>query len=187
MDRQRIELDWKGPFKWADAQGNGILKIPEGQLCGVYLWTVSYEDSYLTYYVGETTRSFSQRFEEHAKEYLSGTYRICDPVLLMNGQKELIWEGLWKKGTRDRLDLFISRLPELSLKIQQLLSTFSIFIIPMKREKRVIQRVEAAIANHLLKQNGVIDSFQDDDIRYLPRRDGEVYLNHEETRSNFLC
>lgn len=103
----------------------------------------------------------------------NGCYRIYDPVLFSQGKKELIWEGMWKEGTKNRSGMFVSRLAELAPKIQQFLELFYIFTVSIEAEKRIVQRIEAAIANHLLKQEGVIGAFQDKDIKYLPKTDTE--------------
>jgi hypothetical protein len=48
---------------------------------GIYLWTIPFEEQYLTYYVGETGRNFVARHTEHVQCYLHGLYRVYDPQL----------------------------------------------------------------------------------------------------------
>ena len=173
MSNETLNLSWKGPFKWIDPSGNGIFASPEGKLSGIYIWTVPFQESYLAHYIGETKRTFCKRLVEHTKEYLSGTYHIYDPDLFLEGKKEVLWEGmLWKRPER-KIEIFFHKYPELAPTIQKLVSLFEIFIIPMKEKQRIVERVEAAIANHLYKQEGVIGSFQDSGIRYSPRHDEE--------------
>ncbi|MGA7075350.1 MAG: hypothetical protein WBZ42_02215 [Halobacteriota archaeon] len=56
----------------------------------MYLYTVPYGGQYLTYYVGETGRSFKARFAEHTREYVGGLYRVYDPEHFARGEKTLI-------------------------------------------------------------------------------------------------
>ena len=46
---------------------------------GVYLWTILFKDKYLTYYVGETGKSFIFLHNQHLDCYLTGFYRVYDP------------------------------------------------------------------------------------------------------------
>jgi len=65
-----IELNWFGPFKWHDKNGFSIIEQNESKECGLYIWAVKNEDSYIIYYVCETGRSFKDRFTEHISNYL---------------------------------------------------------------------------------------------------------------------
>ena len=47
------------------------------------------------------------------------------------------------------------------------------FLAPIDRETRLRKRIEAAIANHLYEQDGLVGSFQEKGIRYEPRGDEE--------------
>ncbi len=173
MSNEIINLSWKGPFKWIDPRSNGIFASPEGGLSGIYVWAVPFQESYLAHYIGETKRSFCKRLVEHTKEYLSGAYRVYDPDLFLEGKKEALWEGMWGNGPERKIGIFFRKYPELAPQIQKFVSLFEIFLIPMKEEKRIVQRVEAAIANHLYKQEGVVGTFQDSGVMYYPRRDTE--------------
>ncbi len=70
---------------------------PEAQQSGIYLWTIPFGEQFLTYYVGETGRSFVARHTEHAQSYLHGLYRVYDPQLFAKGEKVFIWEGCGKR------------------------------------------------------------------------------------------
>lgn len=65
---------------------------------------------------------------------------------------------------------FLNRYLELSPLIYKFLGQFRFFLASIDAEKRMRQRIEAAIAKKLLQQSGIIGEFQDNDIRYLPRR-----------------
>ena len=173
MSNETLNLSWKGPFKWINLGSNSIFASPEGKLSGIYVWTIPFQESYLTHYVGETKRTFCKRLIEHTKEYLSGVYHVYDPDLFLKGEKEAVWEGMFGNVPERKIEVFLHKYPELAPQIQKFVSLFEIFLIPMKEEKRIVQRVEAAIANHLYKQEGVIGFFQDSGVSYCPKWDEE--------------
>lgn len=173
MSNEVLNLNWKGPYKFSDPNGIDIFTSPEGKMKGIYIWTIPFQKSYLTYYIGETKRSFRERLVEHMKEYLSGIYQIYDPDLFLEGKKEVLWKGMWKNTPLTNMGMYLGKYAELAPKTQRFISLFEIFLIPMSEEKRIVQRVEASIANHLYDQEGVVGSFQDSDIRYSPRWDEE--------------
>ena len=171
------KIHFKGPFRWFFGAGNEtVFRLQDARSGGIYLWTIPYKEGFLTYYVGETGRSFAQRMTEHARDYLSGLYRIYDPVSFAKGVKILLWEGMWKRGTRERMSEFLERFPELGPQILQLLETMRIFIATLDAEKRIRQRIEAEIAHHLQMMPGLVGQFQDEDIRYWPKRENEDSL-----------
>jgi len=159
------EIHWLGPYKW-----KCIFNLPKGKQAGVYIWTIPYRGKYLVYYVGETGRTFVRRFTEHTRDYLYGYNRVYDPRLFSQGTKQLVWGGMWKPGTRNRMGEFLKRYLELSPIIYDFMGLFRIFLGPLDIEKRFRQRVEAAIAENLYRQLGLIGEFQDGDIRYQPRK-----------------
>lgn len=133
-----------------------------------------FSGGYLTYYVGETGRSFLQRFTEHTTNYLWGLYRIYDSSEFLQGQKKLVWGGMWKERNNPndmyiKLLDFLSTYEGLSQSLHKFLGTFRIFLVPIEAEERIRQRIETAIAKWLLNQEGVIGQFQDNDIVYKKR------------------
>lgn len=173
MVSNQYELKWRGPFRWYGKDDDVLFGRQEVKRAGIYLWTIPFEKQYLTYYVGETGRSFAVRFTEHTREYLSGLYRLYDPPSFAKGTKVLLWEGMWKPGTRDRMGEFLNQFSKLAPVIHELLRLFRIFIAPLDAESRIRQRIEAAVAHRLYQSPGLIGEFQDQDIRYSPRRSDE--------------
>jgi len=175
MGFQRYEMQWHGPYVLYGTKYGSIFTQPETKKSGIYLWTIPFEKRYLTYYVGETGRSFATRIMEHTRDYLSGFYRVYDPLQFAGGKKKFVWGGMWKPGRRDphRMLEFLNRYAELSTAIYEFLGQFRIFLAPLDVEERTRQRIEAAIANRLFEQSGLIGKFQDEDIRYRPRRTDE--------------
>jgi len=172
MKSGQLEIIWHGPYTLYGAESNSVLTTPLSKRKGIYLWTVPIEDKYLTYYVGETGRSFATRFVEHTRDVLYGLYRVYDPNKFAQGSKILIWEGMWKPERRSSHTMleFLNRYLELSPLFYQFLGQLRFFLAPVDAEKRIRQRIEAAIAKKLLQQHGIVGEFQDNDIRYLPKR-----------------
>lgn len=175
-----ITLDWNGPYNWHGSDGKCLFERQEAKLPGIYIWTIPYQDSYLTYYVGETKRSFAVRFEEHTKEYIAGIYPTYEPQLFLQGNKTMVWDGMWEKSKRHLMGQFLSKhLLELAPITLEFLGLFQLFLITYDGEKRMLERIESAIAVHLYKQPGIVGSFQDKGIRYKPRSEGEEPINIE--------
>jgi len=175
MASQRYEIRWYGPYSWYGTKDDSFFIQPVSKKSGVYLLAIPFKNGYLTYYVGETGRPFATRLIEHARYYLHGLYRIFDPRQFAEGKKELVWGGMWKPGTKGprRMLEFLNRYSELSPLIYEFLGMLKIFVAPLDVEKRIRERIEAAIANRLYQQPGVVGKFQDDDIKYRPRRTDE--------------
>jgi hypothetical protein len=169
-------IGFEGPFRWFGS-GDALFDQDVARSPGIYLWTVPHDSSYLTYYVGETGRSFGERMKEHAGDYLSGMYRIFDPIQFAAGRKVLIWDGMWRRGEERRLGEFVARLPELSVAVGQLLDCMRLFVGPLDASQRTRRRIEAALAKHLYGQSSLVGSFQDEDITYEGRLPEENPLN----------
>jgi len=175
MDSQKYEIRWYGPFKFYGTEDESIFTTKEAKQPGIYLWTVPFKTQYLVYYVGETGRSFAERFVEHTQSCLNGLYRIYNPSQFADGTKALVWDGMWKKqySKPSRMLEFMNRYLELAPIIDKYLKQFGIFVAPLNVEDRIRQRIEGAIVSKLLEQPGPIGRFQDSDIRYRPRRNDE--------------
>lgn len=173
MKRLQNELQWFGPFTWLGEDKDCLFNRPEAIKPGIYLWTVPFKKKYLVYYVGETGVSFSRRFTEHTRDYLSGYYRVYNPQQFSEGKKQLVWEGMWKPGTRNRMGEFLKRYLELSKIIYEFLGKLRIFLSPLEVEKNIRQRIEGTIADSLYKQQGIIGDFPNGDIRYKRRQPDE--------------
>ncbi len=171
------EIEWLGPYRFYGTKSDMLFAQPAAQQSGLYLWTIPFDDRYLTYYVGETGRSFIARFTEHVQCCLHGYYRIYDPQLFARGEKVLIWEGMWKAGTRDRIGEFLNRYTELSPRSYEFLGLFRIFVAPIDAKRRIRERIEAKIAEELSQQSGAIRKFPNDDIKYKPKRSDEAPIS----------
>ena len=165
-----------GPFVVHSQDKENIFYHPLAKEKGIYVFAVPYKkDKYLASYVGETEATFLKRIKEHTINTLGGYNRIFNPEAMKKGKKELIWGGLWKATRQDCFSEFVERYIELAPTIYEFIKMFSVFLLPLKAEKRIRRRVESAIAHHLYQQPDPVGSFLDSDIRYINK------LNKKET------
>lgn len=52
--------------------------------------TVPWNEGFLICVVGHTARPFGQRFWEHTKDYVAGTYNLLDVEALQRGQRDVV-------------------------------------------------------------------------------------------------
>ena len=167
-------LEWKGPFTWSGSGPDGLFSSEYAKATGAYLMTAPWNDGYLIWGPGITVRPFAQRFWEHTKEFLSGTYNVLDAAALVQAQRVMVWHGLWYRKDRfGRLDEFLTKYAELAPHVVRLLSTLRIFVAPMNCEKRLLERIEAAVVSALYSAGPPIDQIPDHGMRLCPRRGDE--------------
>jgi hypothetical protein len=68
---------------------------------------------------------------------LSGNYQIIDPDRMVDGVHEIVWNGLWRKGTRDRLPEFIQRYEELAPVVRRYLVGQRVYVAPFAGRRTV--------------------------------------------------
>ena len=168
---ERLIIKATGPFYWF--KNPSILKDQATSQYGVYIWTVKTKDGEFIYYVGETGISFSKRIIEHLKEYLSGYYRILDPVELAEGNKVVLWRGMFMKGPKPDIMDFVQHNERYMPALRGMLGLFNIWIFPTDCPQNIRRRIEGAIAKSLYSQPGLVGQFQDPGIRYVTRRTSE--------------
>ena len=143
-------LEWKGPFTWSYAPPDGLFSQECAKSSGVYLVTAPWNDGYVVWIAGITSRPFVQRFWEHTKEFLSGVYNILDADELTQCRRVQLWHGLWYRKDRfHRLDEFRARYLELAPHIARLLNSLRVFVAPTTLEMRFLERIEASIMDCL--------------------------------------
>jgi hypothetical protein len=186
MSNQSLSVKWYGPYSFI--QNESLFTNPLGQEKGVYLWTIPYGNNYLVYYVGQTGTSFAIRSFQHLQSYLNGLYRVYDPIKFAKGEKELIWGGMWKPDRKEPkvISEFLLNYRHLAPQIFDFIGLFRLFVAPVEGDERIRERIEYAIARSLNQQPGIIGSFQDQDIRYKPRKTTEESLKVTMTFPNIM-
>lgn len=156
-----IELNFEGPISVTEIDNVEILSTS-----GIYLWTVQLPSgSYCVTYVGETSRSFFTRIKEHIIQTLGGNYRICDVDALRQGREVVVWDGMWRRGTRDKVGELINRFEEISVIAKQYLLAQKIFVAQLECDTALRRHLEKEIAG-ALRTSPTASSLLPDDIRY---------------------
>lgn len=135
---------------------------------GIYFWAIKVGDSYRMTHISQTSTSFYQRMKEHIINTLGGNYRISDTDALARGEMKVIWDGLWREGTRERLPEFLKHSDRLFAAAKANLQLERIFVAPVEIEDRMRRRIEGAIAKQIRKDR-VASSLFPPDIRVLGR------------------
>ena len=162
---------WQGPFAWPRLSSS----LPEApRTPGVYLLTVEYAAGFLIYAAGITGRSVYARLMEHGRAYRDGTYNVLDAGLLRQGKRSLIWQGFWMKPRpAERIAEFELRRLEITAAVAAQLAEFRIFVANLGDDKRLRERVEAAIMNCLYEEPPPASSIPDRGMMLAPRRTAE--------------
>jgi len=156
-----VELNFVGPISITEIDNLEILRTS-----GIYLWTVQLPSgSYRVTYVGETSRSFLTRIKEHIIQTLGGNYRICDVEALKQGREVIVWDGMWRRGTRDKVGELINRFEEISAIGKQYLLEQRIFVASIDCENALRRQLEKKIVG-ALRASPTASSLLPDDIRY---------------------
>ena len=173
-------VQFEGPFGLASRTPPLLFEQAVSAKCGIYLWAIPYrKGGYLVSYVGETGVSFWQRTKEHLIQTMGGNYRISDPELLVEGEAKTVWNGLWRRDTRDRMLEYLERAEELAPLARRELQLTVVFVAPLEVDARIRQRIEAGIALEIRKRKESALSLLPDDIRYRPRRESEQGIRVE--------
>lgn len=164
-------LSFVGPFGLTGNHDKILFHEPEAHLHGVYIWAIPYiHGGLIVNYVGETSTSFGQRMKDHLIQKVGGNYRITDPDQIVHGIDAVLWNGLWRKGTRDKMGEYLEMLVELAPKIQKSIALINVFVAPLEVEKRMRHRVETAFAEHIKSQPPPASTLLPQDIRYYAKR-----------------
>ena len=158
---ESIDFSILGSFGWPKRE-NGHPPLTE--IPGVYLTTVEYKDGFLPYGVGITRRPVKRRFIEHTRNYVKGEYNILDLDYAQQGIRKVVWKG-WGWTPEKRADYEARKNQVIALAHQLMLGTH-IFVIETGTAPRLLERIEAAIANHYYKQ---VDILFDRGMLCMPR------------------
>jgi hypothetical protein len=161
-----IDLEWLGPFGWPGFEST-LPPVPD--LPGVYLPTFEYRGGYLICFAGITRRSVRSRLQEHTKQYLSGVYTVLDVDAIQEGARREIWHGFWmKQRPSERVALFEAHRDEIIASARRQLASFRVFMTGMK-QPRILERLEAAVMNHLYQQPSPYCDLPDRGMMLAPR------------------
>jgi len=167
-------LNFHGPLTWTamDFEDSALYSKVAAKY-GVYLWTLKTDKGYLIFYIGTTVRPFGDRMREHLEKQLSGQYPIYVSEQLKRGDlKPYVWRGVYGNTEKKILHQYLERLPELLPTNLDFIRQVMFFVAPLDCTRRQLERMEAAIAQHLRKQEGIIVTALEK-FRISPSRKGE--------------
>lgn len=82
----RLSIEFLGPYSWYGAPyAPSLFRAPIASQQRIYLWNISLPDGYITYYVGETGRSFALRMAEHFQEHAACMYMLYETEQFARG------------------------------------------------------------------------------------------------------
>jgi hypothetical protein len=87
---------------------------------------------------------------------------------------KVVWLGLWRKDTKDKMPEFAERHLSLAPVIQEYLEAIELFLAPIEGNRRLRERIEGAIAHQIREQSAPASSLLPPDIRYRSRMQSEV-------------
>ena len=109
---------------------------------------------------------------EHLKEQLAGMYDIHDPSSLRRGATKVLWRGMYGGDREESLEEYVRRLPKLSPALACYIQMIRFYIAPLRAGRRLLERVEAAIVDHLRSRKRLYHEMFEG-VRYRARRRGE--------------
>ena len=169
-----IVAEFDGPFGLASRTHPLLFEQPIAAKPGIYLWTIPFQHGgYLVSYVGETSASFGRRMMDHVTQTMGGNYRVCDADLLPMGQVKVLWNGLWRPGTRDKMLEYLAQAEHLAPLARRELELTLVFAAPLELPGRLRRRIEGAVAHHIKSQQPPASALLPGDIRYHRRNKSE--------------
>ena len=179
----QYNLDLLGPYSLDGINIQSIFTAEISDKQGIYIWTTPYSHGgYLVTYIGETGVTIGNRIKDHLIQTFGGNYRVCNPDQLIHGNVEIIWDGMWRKGTRDKMPEFIDRAENILPMIIKSVSIEKIFAAELMTTQRIRRRIEGSIAQCIRSAQQPYSSLLPSDIRYSTRKDHEneliVNINH---------
>ncbi len=163
-----LTIRFDGPYRAYSETKDVLADCKHRKSGGVYFWAIKVNDSFRISHIGQTGTSFYQRMKEHIISTLGGNYRICDAEAAARGDMRVLWDGMWREGTRGRLPEFLRQSTQLLEAAKRNLKLENIFVAPVDIEDRMRRRIEGAIAKHVRKDK-VASSLLPPDIRVLGR------------------
>jgi len=179
-----VDAKWQGPFAWPGIESD-LPSVPA--VPGVYLLTVDHRGGYLIYAAGITRRPVPERLREHTRQYRDGVYNVLDIEAMRAGTRREIWHGFWmKERPAERMAEFAARRPAIGEAVERQLTGFRVFVADVGTRPRVLERIEAAVMNHLYAQPPPFCDVPDRGMMLAPRWRSEGPITMRSTCAHLL-
>lgn len=125
--------------------------------------------------MGQTGRTFRKRLREHVLTLLSGQERVYEPNDYVKGQKNVLWDGLWRRGRTYEIDALIdSHVAQAQARVERLRLTH-IFLAPLEATVDVREAIESQIASHIYSDCDGCAALMESDVRYVSKKLSELW------------
>ncbi|MCL5959335.1 MAG: hypothetical protein M1358_08445 [Chloroflexi bacterium] len=104
---------------------------------------------------------------------MGGNYRICNATAMRQGTEDVLWDGLWRRGTRHKFPELLKRYEELAPRIKEFLQAKVVFVAATDCDRVLRRRIEGAIAA-ALRSDSIASSLLPSDVRYRTRMSRET-------------
>lgn len=165
---KNLTLRFEGPYPTCTDTKDVLADCRHRKSAGIFLMTALVGGSYRITHVGQTGTAFYQRLKEHVIQTLGGNFRICDPEALSRGETKVLWNGLWRPGTHQKLPEFLRDSTRYIDAAKACFRLEMIFVAPLTLEERMRKRIEGAIAKQIRK-DPIASSLFPPDVRSLGR------------------
>jgi hypothetical protein len=184
-------LNWQGPFSLMHPDADSCFDCPAISEPGVYMFAFRYRDGYLIYGAGITVkRTFAQRLVEDRRHLFRGEWTILDAASAEHGKREELWHGTNWTGynSPERKAEGQRRAAEIETMARGMMRRMRVFLGPLPREQRLIERVEAGIMQRLYGSGAPCNQLPDIGMHLLPRRPNETIITiHSHAPAMFYC
>jgi len=170
-----LKIEFSGPFGLLGNHNFILFDQPICKSYGIYIWTARMNQSFIIEYIGMTTKTFKTRNMEHILNTFSGYYRICDSKMIKEGKIKIIWPGIIRK--KNGLSEFSDNYLKIAPFILKYLQTIEVFVATIKSERRIIERIEGALAYHVWNQPLPANALLPKDVHYRIRKENEMPIN----------
>jgi hypothetical protein len=183
----QVHLNWQGPLTLMGTDVDSCFECSAVKSPGLYLWTFDFRGGYLIYGVGLTTRPLAQRLREHMRGFRTGQYTILKWRSAQNGIRDEAWHGMWKGyDSPERQAERLTRRDEIAASAEEMLSKMRVFLAPLPPDKRLLNRLEAAIMNILYAGSGPVLELPDKGVHLEPRKPHEPTVLVHSLAPHFL-
>ena len=167
---EEIKMKMVGPFNLVGEKN--LFNTPKANSPGIYISTFRINDKYLIEYVGITTRSISKRFIEHIEKYSSGGYKLYDFQKMKDNKEFVVLKGRFGKN-KYNITKFLNNYDYYSQRIKELIHELKVFLIPLDKEERILERIEGRLYQILReKKDEKVMAFIEG-VRSRPKRENE--------------
>ncbi|MDO4794880.1 MAG: hypothetical protein Q4A28_02940 [Brachymonas sp.] len=169
-----IRLDFKGPFSFLSHSAYPcVFDVQGSRKPGIYIFATNTNNGWFVNYVGQTGRTFRKRLREHVLDFLSGQERVYDPSDYLKGRKNVLWDGLWRRGRNYEINALVDNyVVQAQARVERLKVT-NVFFAPLEATAEIREAIESQIALNIYSDHNGCAALMESDVRYISRSFGD--------------